>query len=119
MPVALRDSNHSMLMPFPFLIRVFQDPDPTSKRGSVQVQEFQEEGPARAYLVRQLQSLPHNSTVELWKYHADNLYELLEGHDKLFEPKIYSYDASMLSEDPDRVRWDGRAETYLYQSEDF
>lgn len=119
MPVALRDSNHSMLMPSPFLIRVFQDPDANGRTSSVTVQEFSQLPAARFQLQALLEQLAHNSTVELWKYHADNLYELVEGYDKLFEPHVYNYDASMLADDPDRVRWDGRAETYLYQSEDF
>lgn len=99
-------------MTAPFLLRVF------TEQGT-QVTPYATEASARHALTAQLDQLPDQSTVELWRQLPNALYELLEGHDKLYQPVVYTYDASMLDEDVERVRWDGSADTYLYQSETF
>jgi hypothetical protein len=98
----------------PFLLRLFtegQEPQITS---------YQDQSSAEHQLVRELNAQTQSATVELWQYRdSEDLYELVKGVDKLFEPVTYEYDASMLSDDVDRVRWNGEADTYLYQPENY
>jgi hypothetical protein len=100
----------------PYLLRVF----PGGGNAPIQVHPCQTEPEARGKAQAFLAELPDQSTVEIWQHRAsDPLYELLVGYDKLFQPTIYEYDASMLEEDIERVRWDGSPTTYLYQPETF
>lgn len=111
-PAALRAFHHSMPMTSPFLLRSFLD-DATAIAGCPTLEAAQA-------AAQQLLSGEFQGTVEIWRYlPEEQLYALEVGYDRLFEPTVYTYDASMMAEDAELVRWNGEAGTYLYQPETF
>lgn len=99
-------------MTSPFLLRSFVD-EAIAVTGAPTLEAAQA-------TAQQLLSGQFQGTVEIWRYlPAEQLYALEVGYDRLFEPMIYTYDAGMLAEDAESVRWNGEADTYLYQPESF
>lgn len=111
-PAALRAFHHFLPMSSPFMLRTYTDT--TTAIGAFYTLE------AVQAAAQRLLSGEFQGTVEIWRYlPAEQLYALEVGYDRLFEPTVYTYDAGMLAEDADSVRWNGEAGTYLYHPESF